>query len=154
MRIYGIIAICVAALDQLIKTYVRGYPQGTIFFEIPGVVAFESCINTGAAFSVFSGKTLFLAMISVVLMSMILLYAGRKMHLTPLARVLLACLIGGGIGNFLDRLFFSGVTDFIRVQFIDFPVFNLADIAITFSIAVLMILLLTDTLEEKCGSDH
>ena len=86
------------------------------------------------------------------------MYAVRNLHLTKPAWMAVACLAGGGIGNLLDRLLYSGVTDYIRLQFIDFPVFNLADIAITGSVSVLLILLASDTLEipteDEHGSDH
>jgi len=158
MKKHGLIALSVAAADQLVKLYVRSTPQGMILFEITGIFSIESCVNTGAAFSVLSGHTRLLAVISILLLAAILIYASRRMNLTPVSWAVLECLAGGGVGNLLDRLFFSGVTDYIRLQFIDFPVFNLADIAITISIAVLMVLLFTDTLEEpvedKCESDH
>ena len=67
-------------------------------------------------------------------------------------------MIGGGVGNLIDRIAYAGVTDYIRLLLFDFPIFNLADMAITGSIAVLLILLLTGRLEEttgeKDGSDH
>ena len=62
------------------------------------------------------------------------------------------------MGNLIDRIAYAGVTDYIRLLLFDFPIFNLADMAITGSIAVLLILLLTGRLEEttgeKDGSDH
>lgn len=158
MKRHGVIAVLIAAVDQLIKHYVREIPLRVPFFEIPGLISLEHCVNTGAAFSILSGHTVLLAGISLVLIGIILLFVVRKMRLTPVSLVALECLMGGGIGNLADRLLFSGVTDYIRLQFIDFPVFNFADIAITVSIAALIILLLTDTLEEPLedsrGSDH
>jgi len=158
MKKQGLIVVIVAALDQLIKLLVRSVPRGEIIFALPGLFSIEGCVNTGAAFSMLSGHTMLIALISLLLLAVIMVYATRKLRLTPISRAVLECLIGGGIGNLIDRLFLARVTDYIRLQFIDFPVFNLADIAITVSIGLLMILLFTDTLEEpvedKGGSDH
>ena len=158
MKKQGIIAIAVAAADQLIKAYVRSLPEGETFFEISGVVLLEHRLNTGAAFSLLSGYTGIIALISIVLLSAIVIVVSRYLRLTASGSIAIQCLIGGGIGNLLDRLFYAGVTDYIRLLFVPFPVFNLADIAITVSIIVLLILLLTDHLEEtvegECGSDN
>jgi len=154
MKTHGLIAIVVAALDQIAKAYVRRIPQGEVFFEVPGVFSLERCVNTGAAFSMLSGHTDLLVILSLVLLAVIVAYVLKRLNLTKTASLALACLVGGGAGNLLDRLMYAGVTDYIRLQFIDFPVFNLADIAITASIAVLLILLLTDTLEESVEDEH
>lgn len=155
---YGLFALIVAAADQLIKAYVRGIPVGKTFFEISGIVSLTHCVNTGAAFSILAGHTFLLAAFSLALLVLVWTYATTRMNLTLPARMAISCMIGGGLGNLLDRLLRFGVTDYIRLQFIDFPVFNLADIVITVSIAVLLILLVTDTLEkpseDKHGADH
>lgn len=158
MKKYGLIAIAVAVLDQMIKAYVRSFPLGESILEIPGILSFTHCVNTGAAFSMMAGYTAVIAVFSIGLLAGIGMYAVRNLHLTMPAWMAVACLAGGGIGNLLDRLLYSGVTDYIRLQFIDFPVFNLADIAITGSVSVLLILLASDTLEipteDEHGSDH
>lgn len=154
MKKYGLIAILVAVLDQIIKAYVRSLPVGKTFFQIPGILSLTHCVNTGAAFSMLAGHTAAIALVSLGLLAGIGIYAARKLHLTHSAWIAVACLAGGGTGNLLDRLLFSGVTDYIRLQFIDFPVFNLADIAITASVAVLLILLASDTLEKPTEDIH
>jgi len=154
MKKYGFTAIAITVLDQIIKAYVRSLPLGELFFEIPHVLSLIHYVNTGAAFSILAGYTAVIAVFSFALIAGIGFYAVRKLHLTALAWTAVGCLIGGGMGNLLDRLLFSGVTDYIRLQFIDFPVFNLADIAITGSVAVLLILLITDTLEEGSEDEH
>lgn len=148
MKRHGLIVVMIAAMDQLIKLQIRNMPPGKIIYILPGLFSIESCVNTGAAFSMLSGHTMLIIWISLLLLAAILVYAMKKLRLTPVSWIMMELLVGGGIGNLFDRLLFAGVTDYIRLQFIDFPVFNLADIAITVSISVLMILLLTDTLEE------
>ena len=152
------IGVPVIAADQAIKAVIRRQTPGQTIFEIPGVVAITPSLNTGAAFSLFSGNAVFLAAISAVLRLSLVFYVGRHMRLTHAAQAALCCLVGGGVGNLIDRVVYAGVTDYIRLLLFDFPVFNLADIAITGSIAVLLILLLTGRLEktagEEDGSDH
>lgn len=147
------IALVVAALDQAVKALVRNMPVGKTLFVIPGIVELTHQVNTGAAFSMLSGRPVFLAVISAVLLAVMYVYAQKQMHLTSAAWIAIGCLIGGGIGNLLDRVLLSGVTDYIRLLFLDFPVFNLADIAITCSIAILIILLITDRLEENTEAE-
>ena len=150
----GWIVALVVVLDQIINMKVGSLPLGKVFYEIPGLVSFEHCVNTGAAFSMFSEQTWLLAVASVVLIAVMLFYVHRYLHLTPLPWAVMECLVGGGMGNLLDRLLFSGVTDYIRLKLIDFPVFNLADVAITASIVVILVLLFTDTLEERVEEKH
>ena len=158
MMKYGMLALIVALLDQLIKALVRQFPLQTVFYEIPGLFSLMRCINTGAAFSMLSGHTYLLAVFSFVLLAAVWMYAAKAMRLTSQARAAIACLVGGGIGNLLDRLLHSGVTDYIRLQFIDFPVFNLADIAITGSVAALLLMMITNAfevpMEDGNGSDN
>ena len=147
------LALAVAVADQLIKALVRRLPMGVVLWEIPGVFSVVHCVNTGAAFSMMAGYTAALTILSAVLLGVVF-FAAKRLRMTAPAWTAIACLIGGGVGNLLDRLLQSGVTDYICLSFIDFPVFNLADMAITGSIAVLLILLFTDRLEEPAEEKH
>lgn len=148
------ISLPVAVLDQLVKTWVRAQPLGTAMFSIPGVLEIVPSRNTGAAFSLLSGHAAALAVFSAVLIVLLCAYVRRALHLTQAAKMALYVLIGGGAGNLLDRALFGGVTDYIRLLLFDFPIFNLADIAITASVAVLIGLLLTGKLEKYRGESH
>lgn len=148
------ISVPVAAADQAIKAYIRGRMQGQTLFEIPGIAAITPSFNTGAAFSLLSGQPVFLAAASAVLLLALCIYAERAMHLSGAAQTALCLMIGGGVGNLIDRIVYAGVTDYIRLLLFDFPVFNLADVAITCSIAALLILLFTGKLEEATGEKH
>ena len=119
----------VAALDQIIKSWVRTHATGTLIAQIPGIVAITHTINTGAAFSMLSGKTLLLAALSSALLFLVYVYAAKCLNLTFAARLALACMLGGGLGNLIDRLICGGVTDYIRLLIFDFPIFNCADAA-------------------------
>lgn len=143
-----LLAAAVAALDQAIKRLVRAAPAGALLWDASPVFQLTHVDNTGAAFSLFRGNPAPLAVVSLLLLSL-LLWLLRRARLTRGARISLALLLGGGAGNLIDRLIFGGVTDYVRLVFIRFPVFNLADAAVTAGVAALLALLFTGKLEER-----
>ena len=148
-RTYVGLSLALAAADQAIKTMVRQRPNGSILFDIPHVVSIVHRTNTGAAFSLFAGRTALITLVSVVLMALLFWLFLKAMRISKEGKLALAVLTGGGIGNLIDRVMFASVTDYIRLSFIDFPVFNLADILITVSIGALLLLTLTGRIEER-----
>ncbi len=146
--------VCVAAADQAIKALIRRSALGAVLLEIPGVVRITHSVNTGAAFSLFAGHPAQLALVSLALLAALLVYVRTQLRLTRAAQLALGCLLGGGAGNLIDRIAFSGVTDYIMTLAIDFPIFNLADIAITLSVAALLVLLMAGKLEDDTGEEH
>lgn len=143
-----ILVASIAGADQMIKCLIRQYPSGHTFINIPGLLRITHCTNKGAAFSILSGNALLLIGVSLLLMLGIVWLICREMHLRNAARVACLCLLGGGVGNLIDRICFGGVTDYIELLFFSFPVFNLADISITISISVLLAMTMLGKLEE------
>jgi len=146
-----LVSVPLVVMDQLIKLTIRGIPLGTVVFRLPPLFEITHCINTGAAFSLFSGYNAGLIFGSVLLICAVVYVFFYRVHLSLAAKAALSVLIGGGIGNLIDRFMFGCVTDYIRLLFMRFPVFNLADIAITVSAFALMILAFADKLEVKTG---
>lgn len=107
-----------------------------------------------AAFSMMSSKTVVVAVISSVLMLALCVLLARSRSSSRLFCVSLSVLLGGGIGNLIDRVIWGGVTDYIRLLFIRFPVFNFADICITVSVAVLSVLICFDHKVDKPEEHH
>ena len=97
---------------------------------IPGVVAVHYAENTGAAFSAFSGAAWLVtgASAALILAVTALLAADNKMN--RWARLGLWLVVAGGLGNLYDRLAYGYVVDFIELLFIDFAIFNVADICV------------------------
>lgn len=147
--------MCLPALiilcDQAAKAAVRRVPQGTVLMRLAPLLEIMHSANTGAAFSLLAGHTLFIALLSAALLAAVA-FAGSRMALTRPAKAAFACLIGGGLGNLIDRLVFGEVTDYIRLLFFRFPVFNLADIFVTLSVIGIALLLFFGRLEET--KDH
>lgn len=140
--------------DQMIKAVIRSAPQGVVLLQIPGFLEIVPCVNTGAAFSMFSGYSFSLAVFSAVFVLIVWVYVQKTMRLSRNAKLICAVLLGGGLGNMLDRLLFGGVTDYIRLLFIRFPVFNLADIQITLSALALLVMMMTNRLEIHPGEEN
>lgn len=140
MVIWIALSIIIAAADQLIKYAVLKTISSTAIVEvIPKVFRLVFVKNTGAAFSLLSGKTYILSIISLAVCVALVWYLVKKKPSSRLLLTALGLVLGGAIGNMADRIFRGYVVDYIEVVFVEFPVFNLADIAITAGAALLMI---------------
>lgn len=137
----AVIMVVVAALDQLSKAWAReALANGSTSF-IPGIVDFRLTFNTGAAFSLGQGKGLIFTLVAVAVIVIVFVLVWREPKM-PLALVCsLACVAGGGLGNMIDRVAEGQVTDFIATAFIDFPIFNVADMFVTCGVIVSVILI-------------
>ncbi len=130
MLFYIIIIGVVIALDQLSKYLVVVYlkPQKSIAI-IKDVFHFTYSENTGAAFSMLRDKQLLLIAITVAAMALMSAYLFKWSqsdgHL--LQKICLALIIGGGIGNLIDRIRLNYVVDFIDFRLINFAIFNISD---------------------------
>lgn len=130
------IALTTIAIDQLIKSVITGSTKLPIEI-IPGYVQMILFKNEGIAFSI--------PLPTIVIVPLILLliffgawYLKKELDLTkPLALTAVSLIIGGAIGNLIDRLRLGYVIDFISVW--KFPVFNIADAAITIGIGILIL---------------
>ncbi len=106
--------------------------------------------NSGAAFSKFSGQTTMLIVVtSAVLLVLIGLLLFKKVKRTPYI-MSFALIIGGGIGNLIDRVFNNGlVVDFIDFRIIHFAIFNFADICAVCGAGLLLLLIIIDEIKER-----
>ena len=121
--------------DQLSKAWaVTHLTPYTATPWLPGLLALQLTRNTGAAFSLFSGHPELLGLVSLVVGLGVAFWIQRQGAM-PLTRCLgLGCLLGGAIGNGLDRWRLGYVVDFLALVPVSFPVFNLADVAINVAV--------------------
>lgn len=136
-------------IDQLIKQWANTVlqPLGAITI-FPGILELRYYLNDGMAFSMLAGKqTLLIAMTSIMLVCVLLLLLFRKMG--PWERVSWTLILGGGIGNLIDRFFHGVVVDYINVLFVQFAVFNFADVCITTGVILLMLWILYDSFQKE-----
>jgi len=133
-------ALLVVAADQLTKIWVRSYPEGQSIFE-KGFFRLIHVHNTGAAFGLFQDQSFTLTIVAVVGIALLLfwaLFAYRRFPLlTSMSSWLaLGLILGGAVGNLVDRLRLGHVTDFIAVGI--WPAFNIADSATVIGVIILI----------------
>ena len=145
--IIPLIATLCLILDAVSKEWARhhliagdGYPF------IPGLIRFFLTHNTGAAFSLGAGNSyLMTGLATVVTLALVVWMLKRESTLVSnVERIGLGFLFGGACGNLLDRFSQGRVTDFIEFTFINFPVFNCADVFIDIGIGLILIVMMSE----------
>ena len=94
--------------------------------------------NYGAAFNIFNGSRIFLSFISIIFSILLIYLILRKNTLNQFDLFAYSFILGGTIGNGIDRILKGFVIDFINLNFINFPVFNIADISINIGFIILL----------------
>ena len=128
-------------IDQITKIWALSYlSSGRVISVIEGVFQFEFAKNIGVAFSMLEGKRwIFIPitiLISAILVTMMLRSPLRRYRLFNITCVLI---LSGAIGNLIDRMIYGYVVDFLHATFIDFPIFNFADICVSLSAVILVV---------------
>ena len=129
--LYALLAAALVALDQLVKFLVRsniGLGESVPFF--PHVLQFTYVQNTGAAFSLLEEHTWVLTLISLGASILLAVLLFKKVFPHPFAMTCLSVVLAGAVGNLIDRAFLGYVTDMFQTLFINFAVFNVADICV------------------------
>ncbi|MBR4721184.1 MAG: signal peptidase II [Clostridia bacterium] len=154
-RKWMFLILLIIILDQVVKWLVADNLSSTdSIVVIPHILSFIYVKNTGAAFSIFSDKTVVLGIVSILFCIAVTVYWYIKKPKSELLKLSLSLLLAGAVGNAIDRIARGFVVDFIETTFIKFPVFNIADISITFGTVFLMIyLLFFDKDGNKNGED-
>ena len=138
----GVLALSfllVVTADQLTKNlWISSYNEGEVIWQL-GFFRLVHVHNTGAAFGLFQGQSFALTIVALLGIAMLLLYALLIYRRFPfldntLGKVALGLVLGGTVGNLIDRLRFGYVTDFIDVGI--WPAFNIADSAVTVGIII------------------
>ncbi len=139
MRKYYWIALLTVIIDQLTKWACMSL-TGSVTL-IPGVLALTYAENTGMAFSLFSGRAWALGLVSAgcILLGWLVL---RRYRLGGFSRVAAMLMLGGAVGNMLDRIFRGYVIDMFEALFVEFAIFNVADAALTVGTALMAVSLL------------
>ena len=137
----GIFALIIIIADQVTKfLVVNEIPLRTTVDAIPGLFHLTYVKNTGAAFSSFEGmQWLFLLVFAAFTVAIIWEFPKKRWPFTSFDRWCIAAVYAGGLGNMIDRLRLGYVVDMIEVDFISFPVFNVADCFITCGVILLLI---------------
>ncbi|MCR4840377.1 MAG: signal peptidase II [Lachnospiraceae bacterium] len=142
--IFIIITVVGIILDRITKIIAIDRLSDKSKVLIKDVLELRLLYNTGAAWSFMHDNTWFLTLFSILLSVILIVFIIKipdKPHMTSLV-VLLSFIVSGAIGNMIDRIAMGKVTDFIYFKLINFPIFNVADIWVSCSTAVLVLLII------------
>jgi len=135
--IYLILISFFCIIDQITKTYVNSNLNKLLNKDLL-IFNIDFVRNYGAAFNIFSGSRIllsFISIISTIILSYFIFIRENKL----INKYGLSFILAGSIGNGIDRIFNGYVIDFIKIKFINFPVFNVADIVINIGVIILII---------------
>lgn len=149
-------AAAIVALDQWTKRLIlaadaAGRLPGK---SILGIFHLTHTENTGGAWSLFEGQLWLFVLVMVLFIAALIVLVWKKIVTRPTELWCLAAILGGGLGNMIDRLATGSVTDMICFDFVNFPVFNVADMFITVGCAVLIIFVLITDSKKKPQKDE
>ena len=131
----AVLAAVLVALDQWLKWWIvsnipYSVPMGEPLPFIPYLLGLNYTRNTGAAWSILNEHTWLLTAVSAIMVLVILFVLIKKMVRHPFGVISLAVVLAGAIGNLIDRARLGYVVDMFETLFMDFPIFNVADICI------------------------
>ncbi len=129
---YFLLSTLVIIIDQITKYIIVNNKslinKDLIFFS------FDYVKNFGAAFNLFNGNRIFLSLLSIIVTIIIIYFFLNNNNISKIDLLSYSFILGGTIGNGIDRITKGYVIDFINVNFINFPVFNVADISINIGV--------------------
>ena len=137
------LALAIVGLDQATKWVIREAVERGEAHAVVWPLKIVHVTNSGAAFGLFQGAGPLLALTSILGMGAILVYLFNPGFAHPLMRLGLALMLGGAVGNLIDRVAKGEVVDFLKVP--NWPAFNLADSAITIGVLLLIWAVMFDT---------
>lgn len=151
---YFSVAIIVLLIDQLTKWSILKYLEiGERIVIWDPWFAILSHRNRGAAWGMLEGQMWIFFIVTIVVIIGILYFYFKEAKDKPLYQICLMLLLGGALGNFIDRLFRGEVVDFIDVLIpiihYEFPIFNIADSALTIAVIMLIIAIIREDKKEK-----
>ena len=149
MKFYIITAAAIIIADFVVKLLVRLNMQlGATIPLIDGVFHITYLRNTGAAFGIFPGARWILIALSILIIAgFIYVILARKFE-DKWTRFGIAFMLGGAVGNLIDRLFLGYVVDYLDFRLINFPVFNIADIFVTVGAGMVIVYTILTSIQE------
>ncbi|MBP1045575.1 signal peptidase II [Enterococcus sp. BWM-S5] len=150
LAIYLIVSALIVGLDQWTKYLtVANIQLGETKDFIPGFLSFTYIRNTGGAWSILEGKMMFFYIMTVVVVAVLLYLLVKNIKSSKWFTIGLSLILAGAIGNFIDRLRLGFVVDMFKTEFIDFPIFNVADMSLVIGVACVFIYLILDERASK-----
>ena len=131
------LSIFIVLIDQLTK-YLIFYNKKIFINKDFLLFKLDFVKNYGAAFNIFSGSRIFLSLISIFFSILLIYLIFKKNTLNTFDLYSYSFILGGTFGNGIDRIYKGFVVDFINLNIINFPVFNIADISINIGVIILL----------------
>lgn len=129
--IFAVLSLAILALDQWVKYWITvNLPLGESMPLLPGFMQLRTVHNFGAAWSSFSGMRWLLVGVTSVIVLAVAYVLVRRIVRHPLGVAACFLILSGGLGNIIDRVRLGYVVDMFDFQFMNYPVFNVADIAV------------------------
>lgn len=149
MLVYLIVAAAVISVDQIVKYAVMNSIEiGETVFHNP-ILSLTHLHNEGAAWSMLEGKMWFFYIITAVTCAVVVYILAKNLQSSKWLTIGLSLILGGAIGNFIDRIRLNFVVDMFQVEFFNFPIFNVADMALTVGVGCVFIYILLDEKLDK-----
>ncbi len=136
----AVIVVLLVAIDQVVKYLCFHYLTNPITL-IPGIIELRYLENTGAAFGIMQGRSFFLIFFPIVIIGGLIFYYIKlgDSKIDKITKVSLVLVLAGAFGNLIDRMLNGFVVDMFHFTFIEFPIFNVADIYVVIGTALLML---------------
>ncbi len=131
------LSIFIVLIDQFTK-YLMFYNKKLFVNKDFLLFKLDFVKNYGAAFNILSGSRVLLSLISIIFSILLIYLIFRKNTLNPFDLYSYSLILGGTIGNGIDRIYKGFVVDFINLNIINFPVFNIADVSINIGFIILL----------------
>lgn len=149
--IVALIIIIAIVLDQIIKIAIINNIYKSSITVCSGFLNLTYVENTGGAFGIGSSSTIMFIIVNIIIISMIIRFILlKKEDINMNILISLGLVIAGGIGNLIDRIFRGYVIDYIDIStFIEYPVFNLADIFVVVGCTIIIIYTIYYTVNER-----
>ncbi len=148
-KIYSIAAI-VIMIDQIVKLLIRTKMKiNTSIPIIPDIFNLTYTENKGAAFSILQNTQILLIIVGLVFLYLLDYYIKKEKKFSKLSIISLGLIIGGIVGNLVDRILLHAVVDYLDFTLINFPIFNIADSCITIGVILFIISTIKEEVEEK-----
>ena len=136
----AIFTIVFIFIDQLIKNLVNLYMNvNESFILLKNVLNITYVHNYGAAFSMLTGARWILVLITIVALNVIYIFFIKNKKLNKYQTIVYSMLLGGIVGNLIDRFFYGYVIDYIDIRLFNFAIFNIADSLIVISVILLIV---------------
>ncbi|MCK4025479.1 signal peptidase II [Streptococcus iners] len=152
MRKFGfpILAVVLICLDQIVKAWtVANIELDTVEPFLPGFMSLAYLRNYGAAWSILQNQQWFFTIVTIAAVIGLIWYYVKQIKGSLWTLFSLALMIAGALGNFIDRIRLGYVVDMFHLDFISFPVFNVADMCLSIGVGILFICIMK---EESNGS--